>query len=192
MSNPNTLTQGNPDEADQWVTFRTALATAVSGIQPAYFQVQRHAEDPAWRERAYCYELYHLLRCQLTDNFPFTFHGEIDKVGHQEITCHFGRGSRPNPDFILHNPGQPGSNANFAVIEVKSSDSGIDEVKKDLRKLRKFLREVGYQHAVMFFFGSQRPPNLSRLGAIEALWHRQIGAQPIVSRRGRFDELGQT
>jgi len=176
-----------PAQIDHWTTFRIALDAAVSRIQQPYFQVQRHALEPAWRERAYCYELYHLLRSQLTDNFPFTLHGEIDKVGHEEITRHFGARARPNPDFVLHAPGEHGHDANFAVIEVKSSVADIVEVKKDLRKLRKFIRHVGYQHGLMLFFGSQRPPNLSRLGAIEAVWHSQVGAPLIVGRRGRFE-----
>ena len=119
MNGAATLIPANPPTTDWWATFRHALDTAIAQLPQPYFQVQRHGIEPAWRERAYCYELYHLLRCHLPDNFPFTLHGEIDKAGHEDITRHFGRRKRPNPDFILHSPGARGQAANFAVIEVK-------------------------------------------------------------------------
>lgn len=187
MNGLATLVQPNPPTTDWWVAFRNALDTATEELQQSYFQVQRYGMEPAWRERAYCYELYHLLRCHLPEDFPFTLHGEIDKAGHEDITRHFGRRKRPNPDFIVHTPGGRGKTANLVIIEVKRSEAEIKEIKEDLWKLRKFLKKVEYQHGVMLFFGTQRPPNLSHLGSIEALWHNCVGAGPVVSKKGKFN-----
>jgi hypothetical protein len=172
---------------DWWPTFREALDTAIVELGRPYFQVRRHAMEAEWRERAYCYELYHLLRCHLPAGFPFTLHGEIDKAGHEEITRHFGRRQRPNPDFVVHVPGEFGRAANLAVIEVKRSDADIKLVQEDLWKIRKFLSDIEYQHGLMLFFGTQQPPHLYRLGAIEALWHNCVGAKPVVSKKGKFN-----
>jgi hypothetical protein len=171
---------------DSWTVFRTALDEAIVKIQPSYFRVPRYGLEAAWRERAYCYELYHLLRCQLPEDFPYTLHGEIDKIGHGAIVQHFGKMKRPNPDFILHNPGDMSDKANLVVVEVKRSDAELKLIKQDLWKIRKFIKHVGYQRGVMLFFGEQTPPDLFHLGGIEAIWHRVVGQKPMVSNKGKF------
>ena len=94
---------------------------------------------------------------------------------------------RPNPDFIVHKPGDNGNDANFVVIEVKRSDADPKLIKQDLWKIRKFMRHVGYQHGIMLFFGEQAPPDLSRLGNIEAIWHGEVGEAPVASNKGKFN-----
>jgi hypothetical protein len=173
-------------ETDSWTVFRTALDEAIEKIQPSHFRVPRYEEESAWRERVYCYELYHLLRCRLPKDFPYTLHGEIDKIGHEAIVQHFGKIKRPNPDFVLHNPGDMGIEANLVIVEVKRSDADLKLIKQDRWKTRKFIKHVGYQHGVILFFGEKTPPDLSRLGGIEAIWHKAVGQKPIQSNKGKF------
>lgn len=77
------------------------LLSASSQIGREYFQLPvAGAEEPEYRERVYCYELYHRWRCHWFDSFPFSLSGEVDKTGHPLI-----RGA-PKPDFLVHIPGQ--------------------------------------------------------------------------------------
>lgn len=172
---------------DQWRIFRSVLDTSISKISQSYFSIPRFGTTPACRERAYCYELYHQLREFLPKNFPYTLHGEIDKAGHRKIMQHFGKRKRPNPDFIVHVPGESGKDANLVVVEVKRSEVDARLVKEDIWKIHKFMKKVDYQHGIMLFFGHQCPKDISHLGAIEALWHRTVGEAPIVGKNGRFD-----
>jgi len=171
---------------DSWTAFRAAIDEAIIKIKQDYFRVPRYGGEDAWRERAYCYELYHLLRDELPKNFPYTLHGEIDKIGHEAVVRHFGNMKRPNPDFLLHNPGDMGGKANLVIVEVKRSDADPKLIKKDLWKIRKFIKHVGYQRGLMMFFGEQTPPDLFHLGGIEAIWHRVVGQKPMVSNKGKF------
>lgn len=170
-----------------WEHFKGALRASIGEIKPVYFLVPRYAEQPVLRERVYCYELYHQLRCHLGDNYEFTVHAEIDKRG-QEIVAE-KVGPYTNPDFMVHIPGA-GLDHEFqlAVIEVKTT-AWIDlgKIETDLNKLRVYVEEVGYQRGVFLVFGLKNrrkvknllenihiPPNVS------VFWHYEVGAQPRI------------
>jgi len=175
-----------PTPNSDWNRFHDALLEAIKNIGAPYFRVTREMADPIGRERAYCYELYYRLRDYLPGDFAYTLHGEIDKAGHAHVIQMLGLGKRPNPDFVVHKPSHGGAEANLAVIEVKLSETGIKPIRRDLRKIRRFMTRLGYQHGIMLLFGSQNPADLPRLGQIEALWHRADGEEPIPSKYGRF------
>lgn len=83
-------------------------------------------EGHRFRERVYCYELYHQLRLALPANFLYTLQGEVDKMGHPIIT------GGVKPDFILHKSGT--MNDNFLVIEVKPlNNTRSRQIKKGFR-----------------------------------------------------------
>ena len=118
---------------------------------PHYFQLSVATEDGGkkiFRERVYCYELYHQLRCVLGNWFPYKLDGEVDKAGHPIIR------KRKIPDLIVHKPGE--MNLNLVVIEVKpiSVRAHQQELEKDLETLQYFLGEEGkYYYAVMLVYG---------------------------------------
>jgi hypothetical protein len=85
-----------------WNQFWDSLCRSIIDIESSYFQVERMDAPPAWRERVYCYELYHQLRHHLPTGFPYTLHSEIDNRGHRIISEIFG--ITPNPDFVVHQP----------------------------------------------------------------------------------------
>ena len=68
-------------------------------ITAEYFQLPVADADSVYRERVYCYELYHQLRGSC-GNFPFSLGGEVDKIGHP----HFRNGacamSKPTCSFM--------------------------------------------------------------------------------------------
>lgn len=78
-------------------------------IDHAYMQLPvAGKETPIYRERVYCYELYHQLSLLRVQFAPYSLSGEVDKSGHPYI-----RGNNLDcvkPDFLLHEPGNMDAN----------------------------------------------------------------------------------
>ena len=131
--------------------FIELLVEATTRIPENYFQLPvAGKEEPIYRERVYCYELYHQLRMLLeaAEHLScYTLSGEIDKKGHPVIrAC--------SPDFVFHLPGD--RNANIAVVEVKPANGAIEGIKKDLETLSYFVsEEIGYQLGIHLVYGGQ-------------------------------------
>ncbi|MBI3045838.1 MAG: hypothetical protein HYY78_23775 [Betaproteobacteria bacterium] len=132
--------QEDLDSVTEW------LLRASSEIPREYFQLPvADAEEPEYRERVYCYELYHRWRCHWPGDFPFSLGGEVDKTGHPII-----RGN-PKPDFLVHVPGKM---TNLLVVEVKPRNRDIGRMAEDLKKLVAFRRQpVNYFAAYFLVYG---------------------------------------
>ncbi len=138
--------------------FQALLAEAAVHIAPEYFLLPIHNADARYRERVYCYELYHQLRSQWPHHSPFFLNGEVDKSAHP----YFGPGpGAPKPDFIVH---IPGTGNNYAVVEVKSRLVDGEGIRDDVQKLVQF-RELGYQRALYLFYGMGAAEAVHRVGA---------------------------
>ena len=67
-------------------TFYDALVNATEKIGDKYFRLPvAYDEEYVFRERAYCYELYHQIREILPEDFPYILSGEVNKAGHPLI-----------------------------------------------------------------------------------------------------------
>lgn len=140
-------------------------------------------EKKIFRERVYCYELYHQLRLALGDIFPYKIHGEVDKSGHPIIR------SKKKPDFIIHDPGNMDNN--LVVIEVKHIRSGMKDLKCDLKTLQLFLN-MKYHRTILLVYGNNREdiPEKIRSEVIDVskncgnrillMWHAGRGQKPKV------------
>lgn len=97
-------------------------------------------------ERIICYEFYHQLRKRLDEKrSQLVLHGELEK-GYRKI--------RKVPDFVFHLPKKDVKN--FAVIEFKSTRSGMRWVKHDLRKLEECRGPpLNYQLGILVIFGKK-------------------------------------
>ncbi len=132
--------------------FTEILSRASAAIGKEYFLLPISGTSSVYRERVYCYELYHQMRPLWLSDSLYRLNGEIDKSAHP-----YFRKSRkqPKPDFLVH---EPGTNNNYAVIEVKSapgaSSSGIC---KDLQTLSDF-KNLGYQRAIYLIYGAGGAP----------------------------------
>jgi hypothetical protein len=116
------------------------LLCASSQIGPEYFQLPIAGAPPdeaEYRERVYCYELYHRWRCHWIDGFPYLLTGELDKQGHPLI-----RGGA-KPDFLVHIPGEMN---NLVIVEVKAADAAWERMGDDLKKLTRFRRDLSDQN----------------------------------------------
>ncbi len=172
--------------------FTEALAEATRHISERYFSLAVAGSPiPTLRERVYCYELYHQLRVLLPcdERFPYTLHGEVDKIKHPFIYDIVGR---KIPDFIVHIPGQMGEWANLAVVEVKSCGADTGDIEKDVDTLNLFLRFAGYHTAISLIYGGERETlvrhirggfkgNKDMKDRLRVYWHRTVAesATPI-------------
>ena len=113
------------------------IADATENIERNYFQLPIDGqEEPVYRERVYCYELYHQLRSHWPDNTNYELSGEVDKSGHPLI-----RGNNLDnvkPDLLVHIPGD--MEGNHTIIEVKPINAKRDGLSKDLSTLTAFRR----------------------------------------------------
>ncbi len=130
--------------------FERIFEAATAAIDPDYFLLPVSGrEDPIYRERVYCYELYHQIRVRWPGDARHTLAGEIDKSGHPLIR---GNGlDNCKPDFLVHLPGE--MEGNYAAIEVKPVTAKRSDVIKDLETLVAFIDHGGYQRGIYLFYG---------------------------------------
>lgn len=126
---------------------RPILKKATQHIKGKYFRLTIDGGPPTYRERVYCYELYHQLRCHWPGEH-YTINGEVDKSGHP----YFKKELRNlKPDLIIHEPGN--MEGNLAAIEVKPADFRRPGVKKDFRTLINLTQRAQYQLGILLIFG---------------------------------------
>lgn len=156
---------------------------ATASIQRGYFHLLIDGGDPVYRERVYCYELYHQMRLLWPEATEFYLNGEIDKSAHP-ILRKLGA-DLIKPDLLVHRPGY--MSGNHAVIEVKSSEASRQGIKKDLQNLALFRDRVGYQRAIYLIYGHQATQVVERvlrvteeLGGLPdvELWLQETPGQP--------------
>jgi hypothetical protein len=132
------------------------LQDATAAIGAEYFLLPIHGGDPVYRERVYCYELYHQMRLRWPDRTVYRLNGEVDKMAHP----YFQDGGAPKPDLLVH---QPGHGDNYAIVEVKSGRFAADGVRKDLDTLSRFGNEFGYRRAIYLIYGAAPAGLLARI-----------------------------
>jgi hypothetical protein len=163
------------DDESVWAVFVDCLLSAAARVDQAHFKVARYGSNSVYRERVYCYELYHQLRCGLPSGFDYALHGEIDKSGHTAVTEALGYA--PNPDFVVH---VAGDNDNLAVIEVKAATQKRTEICCDLNKLERFISGLSYEHGIMLLFGGEDVTPLPVPDRnILVFQHREVGIAPV-------------
>lgn len=130
--------------------FSELLKQATGRIPGEYFQLPIDGrEDPIYRERVYCYELYHQLRTIWPENTEYSLGGEVDKSGHPLIR---GNGlDNSKPDFLVHAPGDMGGN--YALLEVKPITAVRAAIRKDIATLSNFLEHAQYHKGIYLFYG---------------------------------------
>jgi len=156
------------------------IGNASARIEADYFQLPVADADAVYRERVYCYELYHQLRC-LWEDFPFSLGGEIDKQGNPHF--HGGPYAASVPDLLVHVPGN--MDRNLAIVEAKSA-KGLGGTGDDLRKLGWFCNSARYFRGVFLIYGDageadRLSARVRRAGPdtdfsrVLCLYHRRVG-----------------
>jgi hypothetical protein len=134
---------------EEFAVFEAMIAKAAAGIGGLYFQLPvAHIPDAVYRERVYCYELYHQLR-SIWNGFGFSLGGAVDKGGHPVFRD--GPYAHAKPDFLVHRPGD--MERNLACVEVKPCVRPWDEFREDLKKLTWFCRNARYHRGLFLVYG---------------------------------------
>jgi hypothetical protein len=159
------------------------LVQASRLVAEAYMRLPVADADPQYRERVYCYELYHQLRCHWTSKFPYTLCGEIDKRKHAYVRGKYLDNIKP--DFLVHNPEHMDPDSNLLAVEVKPANTSSMAIVQDLQKLtalRSALKNshdqsANYQHAIFWVYGG-----------VPDAWKKLTGQL----RGNRFDDVDLT
>ena len=156
------------------------IQNATKAIERKYFLLDINGGSPVCRERVYCYELYHQMRCIWPPHLEFTLNGEVDKAGHPQMPeC----AKNLKPDFLVH---KPGSSNNLVVIEVKSMERLTKKnIKKDINSLKCFVDEWDYQKGIYLIYGDKKgretlvQEELQKKDSkkIEFWWHKSAGKE---------------
>lgn len=180
------------DNKKDFDLFLNCLEEACEKIDSSYFKLNvasSDSEEQKDRERVYCYEFYHQLRCILGESSPYKLNGEVDKDGHPII--HEALGAK-KPDFIVHVPG--GMDKNLVVVEVKSvtrAKKDFSKLKKDLETLEGFLDKANYKNAIMLIYGDVDDKLLQKIKEefkkyetekgkqMLLIWHQECGKKPV-------------
>lgn len=60
---PSAQGEGGPHSTDWMEEFNRILREAAARIEPEWFELPIMGGNSVYRERVYCYELYHQMRC---------------------------------------------------------------------------------------------------------------------------------
>ena len=172
-------------EEQYFQRFLKCLMKAIQNIDAHYFQLTVARNDELiYRERVYCYELYHQLRLLLGDDFPYKLDGELDKKSLRIIS------GEEKPDFVIHVPGE--MEQNLVVMEVKTLvavKGDINKLRNDFGKLERFISEAKYYRAIMLIYGNVNgnlPQNIKQeIESIQdkkiiTLWHYKLNKKPKI------------
>lgn len=140
--------------------FLEALKKATRKVPQNYFQLPVAGQKlPIYRERVYCYELYHQLRVALPHDFHFSLAGEVDKSGHPIIRT--PPLNRWKPDFLVHSAGN--MKGNLLAVEVKSGLAKSRGIKKDIEMLISCLNHSNYEYGMLLIYGGRSSQWLGKL-----------------------------
>lgn len=189
------------------------LRQAAIQVQRPWFHmsIASAVEEPAqlaYRERVYCYELYHQIRLLSTEGIGrragatrLLLSGELDKYGINSVIP----GGRQKPDLVWHEPGK--SDYNAAVAEVKTmqgltSPVGMNAALTTLRDFLQAAPKVRYQSGILLVFGEGARATVLRevrknveelewqpdtLRRVCVVWHAEVGCKP--SDLGSLDSI---
>lgn len=164
------------------------LSEAAANVGEMYFHLHIDGGDaPIFRERVYCYELYHQMRLLWPKMTEYFLNGEVDKAAHPILRQLDADNAKP--DFLVHTPGFMAGN--YAIIEVKHICATKQGIIKDLKTLTKFINRVSYQRGIYLIYGGRPGSEVAskvskaameadiELTKIELWQHKEVGERAV-------------
>jgi hypothetical protein len=132
-------------------SFINLMVASLREVRSEYFNlITTDEESGIVRERVFCYEFYHRMRCNMDETLGITLNGEVSKQSHSS----FRREHRKTPDFIFHQPGTMDNN--LIICEVKGKlfeKSGKRaDLTKDFETLQTFVSDYQYKAGVFVLY----------------------------------------
>ncbi|MBX9950301.1 MAG: hypothetical protein K2Y39_14120 [Candidatus Obscuribacterales bacterium] len=157
------------------------ISVAIEAIDQEYFLLPIRGGFEKYRERVYCYELYHQIKARWPKSTDYRLNGENTKQGHPYFE------NIPGwlmPDFVVH---VPGFDINYCVMEVKSSDSSVQKISEDFDSLETFLSlgSYPYKRGILIIFGEDAKQQFEQLkkpknASIEVWLHYAVHKLPVI------------
>jgi hypothetical protein len=174
-----------PTRQRDYQRFIAILQDATQAIDDDYFKLPIDGDIPIYRERVYCYELYHHLRCRWPNAREFDYHlgGEVDKAGHKVMKA---LGAQGIPDILVHGPGYMANN--LIIIEVKPAKHiTAKSAAIDLQKLNQFVSPTGagYEAGVYLTYGGNKG-DLANVREFGKLWAAGAPGTRLLERAQLF------
>jgi hypothetical protein len=134
-----------PEDIEKYINL---VKSSIPKVGPKYYKLPTtYKPSGIIRERVFCYELYHQMRCQMTESNQLSLNAEIDKSGHRDIDPE----DRKNPDFVFHIPGS--FQGPTLIVEVKGRLSDPKRrIMKDLRTLLTFVSKYKYKAGIFILY----------------------------------------
>lgn len=150
--------------------FHKLLEVATSCVDSCYFQTEIIGKNSkpttVYRERIYCYELYHQMRKIWPQDDTLVLHGDYDKSGSQFFGGTSVKGVKP--DFLIHTPGI--IDKNLLAMEVKAVTAKTKDVQCDLRKLSRMRSEANYFSTIFLMFGNNAKIRANKIKNLQPQW----------------------
>lgn len=150
--------------------YRDLIIKALNSIDSSFYKIEiatsyyeSQAVEKLVRERYFCYELYHQMRC-LDKEMKYSHNNtiispEIDKRGYKLIE------NNKVPDIIIHEPGTMHNNILIAEVKGVLDTKGIA---KDINTLSVFLNDCNYKYAILILYNSTLEELIKKLHKIKA------------------------
>lgn len=127
------------------------ILCALDNVEQPYYNLKTTYEPSGIvRERVFCYELYHQIRCLQTkrNEIELTLNGEIDKRGHVA----FAQEDQKNPDFVFHIPGEMIGNTIVLEVKGRPDNSYKENCKKDFETIYCFIKKYHYKLGLFILY----------------------------------------
>lgn len=131
--------------------FLRLIVSSLKEVEKKYFLLPTtYSALGVVRERVFCYELYHKMRCNMYETLGITLNGELTKQSQPEIELR----DRKVPDFLFHSPGT--MQGNLIICEVKGKLFEINgqkaDLEKDFKTLEIFISKYQYKAGVFVLY----------------------------------------
>ena len=168
--------------------FLESVRIATRLIKPPYFCIPLHGlAEQKYRERVYCYELYHQLRCCTRQDVWCVLSGAKTQLPLPIFRRLF---NRTMPDFLLHVPSEMG--ANVVVMNINPITARSQDIERDVKALKRFTTaRASSRQAICLIYGDGESLDqfLSRMReavfakeSLIVMWHRHPGESADVVR----------
>jgi len=138
--------------------FDRILKEATEKIHSRYILVPTVAGHK-YRERVYCYELYHQLRILWPSSNTHILNGELDKTQNPVFTNEKVKNIKP--DFLVHTPGgwTQTKTRNYIAIEVKPGAANLGDIRSDIKTLNDIMVIAGYTRGMLLIYYHETMPD---------------------------------
>lgn len=123
------------------------LSKATALISSKFYELPIDGGPTVFRERVYCYELYHQMRCIWPSGTEYVLNGELDKRAHPSLKK---LSFKHTPDLLIHTPGNMAGNNIIIEIKCQIKTNGII---KDIQTIEKFIRDANYKRGIYLVYG---------------------------------------